>query len=115
MPHLITVRLLFAPLAAIMLGPWVHAEPLQIETTMVDAEALHFVTFQSNNQKVVHNKRGIFMTYNRSRDEKYNGASCRARMEGRRSRRCMSPRPPRTRPRWKPTARIISTSAIPIG
>lgn len=54
-------------------GTWLFAaEPQRIETTLIDAEAPHFATFQSNNQKVVHNRRGIFMTYNRSRDEKYN-------------------------------------------
>jgi hypothetical protein len=73
----LTAHLLLAPLAVFMLGPWVRAEPLKIESTLVDAEALHFATFHSNNQKVVHNKCGIFMTYNRSRDEKYNAQQWR--------------------------------------
>jgi hypothetical protein len=47
------------------------AEPLPIETTLVDANAIHSGTFQSHNQKVVHNARGIFMTHVRSRDEEY--------------------------------------------
>ncbi len=45
--------------------------PLRIETTLVDADALHGATFQSNNQKVVANSRGIFMTHVRRRNEKY--------------------------------------------
>jgi hypothetical protein len=63
--------------ALLLLAAFANAEPLRIATTLVDAEALHFATFQSNNQKVVHNKRGIFMTYNRSRDEKYNAQQWR--------------------------------------
>lgn len=47
------------------------AQPLSIETTLVDAETLHGATFQSNNQKVVANSRGIFMTYLRTRNEDY--------------------------------------------
>ena len=53
------------------------AAPLPVETTLVDGEAPHFATFQSNNQKVVQNRRGIFMTYNRTRDEKYNAQQWR--------------------------------------
>lgn len=47
------------------------AAPLAIETTLVDADALSYGTFQSNNQKVVRNSRGIFMTHLHSRNEKY--------------------------------------------
>ncbi|MBI3880872.1 MAG: BNR-4 repeat-containing protein [Verrucomicrobia bacterium] len=47
------------------------AEPLLIETTLVDGEVIGFGTFQSHNQKVVRNRRGIFMTHLRSRNEKY--------------------------------------------
>jgi hypothetical protein len=47
------------------------AAPPAIETTLVDADAPHFATFQSHNQKVVQNQRGIFMTYIRDRNEKY--------------------------------------------
>ncbi|MBI5759681.1 MAG: hypothetical protein HZA46_14275 [Planctomycetales bacterium] len=47
------------------------AEPPRIETTLVDAEMFGFGTFQSHNQKVVRNRRGIFMTHLRSRNEKY--------------------------------------------
>ncbi len=53
------------PLAAIA------AQPARIETTLVDAEAISFGTFHSNNQKVVQNSRGIFMTHIRTRNEKY--------------------------------------------
>jgi hypothetical protein len=62
--------LLLAPLAALQ-----AAEPLTtslaFETTLVDSNVVHGATFQSNNQKVVRNKRGIFMTHLRSRNEKY--------------------------------------------
>jgi len=47
------------------------AEPLRIETTVVDADTFHGATFQSHNQKVVSNKRGVFMTHVRARNEKY--------------------------------------------
>jgi hypothetical protein len=45
-------------------------EPLSIETTLVDGEAIHGATFQSHNQKVVRNGRGIFMTHCRTRNAK---------------------------------------------
>jgi hypothetical protein len=47
------------------------AAPLAIETTLVDSNAIHGATFQSHNQKVVRNSRGIFMTHLRTRNEKY--------------------------------------------
>ena len=47
------------------------AEPLPITMTLVDAAAISGGTFQSNNQKVVQNRRGIFMTHWRTRNEKY--------------------------------------------
>ena len=61
------------PLAALLLAsPVLHAAaPLDIEATLVDANAIHSGTFQSNNQKVVRNARGIFMTHIRSRNENY--------------------------------------------
>ncbi len=46
------------------------AAPLPIETTLVDGDAIHSATFQSNNQKVVRNRRGIFLTPVRTRNEK---------------------------------------------
>lgn len=59
-------------LTLVLLATLLHgAEPLRIETTLVDGKALSFSTFQSNNQKVVQNKRGIFMTHTRTRNEKY--------------------------------------------
>ena len=58
-------------LSSLLLTMLAHAaEPLRIETTLVDADANSGGTFQSNNQKVVQNKRGIFMTHIRT----YNAA-----------------------------------------
>jgi hypothetical protein len=48
------------------------AEPPRIALTLIDATAPHYATFQSNNQKVVQNSRGIFMTHVHDRDAKYN-------------------------------------------
>lgn len=62
LPHLI----LFA-----FTGALAHAEPLAIETALVDGQAVMQGTFQSHNQKVVRNSRGIFMTHVRSRNEGY--------------------------------------------
>ncbi len=62
----ISIALLPASLTALRAN-----EPLAIETTLVDGEAISFGTFQSNNQKVVQNKRGIFMTHNRKRNGPY--------------------------------------------
>jgi hypothetical protein len=42
-----------------------------IETTCVDPSATGYGTFQSHNQKVVANARGIFMTHIRTRNEPY--------------------------------------------
>lgn len=42
-----------------------------IQTTCVDDDATGYATFQSHNQKVLANARGIFMTYIRRRDEPY--------------------------------------------
>ncbi len=61
-------------------------EPLDIETTLVDAEAISGGTYQSHNQKVVRNRRGIFMTHLRSRNEAYTAQQWRlswSRDEGR--------------------------------
>lgn len=44
---------------------------LPIELTCVDPAATGYGTFQSHNQKVVANRRGIFMTHIRSRNEPY--------------------------------------------
>ena len=43
----------------------------RIELTCVDPQATGYGTFQSHNQKVVANRRGIFMTHIRSRNEAY--------------------------------------------
>lgn len=43
----------------------------RIELTCVDPAATGYGTFQSHNQKVVANRRGIFMTHIRSRNEPY--------------------------------------------
>jgi len=61
---------LFA-LSAFFCGQQIFAAPLAIETTLVDTDTFHGATFQSHNQKVVSNKRGIFMTRLRSRNEAY--------------------------------------------
>lgn len=45
--------------------------PLDFEVALVDSHVVHGATFQSNNQKVVRNARGIFMTHLRTRNEKY--------------------------------------------
>jgi hypothetical protein len=45
--------------------------PATIETTLVDPEAISFGTFHSNNQKVVRNARGIFITHIRTRNQTY--------------------------------------------
>ncbi len=47
------------------------SRPLAIEMTCVDPEATGYGTFQSHNQKVVANRRGIFMTHIRTRNEAY--------------------------------------------
>lgn len=58
----------------ILLAPGLAAgELLEIETTLVEDGAPHFATFQSHNQKVVRNGRGLFMTYGHSRNKDYTG------------------------------------------
>src|SRR5688572_32987738 len=47
------------------------AQPAEIELTLVDDHATGYATFQSHNQKVLANSRGIFMTHIRSRNEAY--------------------------------------------
>jgi hypothetical protein len=47
------------------------AQWLPIELTCVDADATGYGTFQSYNQKVVANRRGIFMTHIRTRNEPF--------------------------------------------
>ena len=42
-----------------------------VELTLIDAHATLYATFQSNNQKMVSNANGIFMTYIRSRNDPY--------------------------------------------
>ena len=65
------VKLALLALSLLPLAARCAAEILPIETTVVDADVFHGATFQSNNQKVVRNSRGIFMTHLRSRNEKY--------------------------------------------
>lgn len=48
-----------------------------IQLTCVDPQATGYGTFQSHNQKVGSNRRGIFMTYLRSRNEAYTAQSWR--------------------------------------
>jgi len=45
--------------------------PAQIELTLVDPTATGYATFQSHNQKVAANRRGVFMTHLRTRNEAY--------------------------------------------
>src|SRR5215510_2658572 len=49
----------------------------RIELTCVDPQATGYGTFQSHNQKVVANKRGIFMTHIRTRNEPYTAQAWR--------------------------------------
>ena len=46
-------------------------ESSQIQLTLIDGAALHGATFQSNNQKIVSNRRGIFATYVKTRNKEY--------------------------------------------
>jgi hypothetical protein len=57
----------------------VAAQPglTRIELTRVDPEATGYGTFQSHNQKVVSNRRGIFMTHIRTRNEPYTAQAWR--------------------------------------
>lgn len=53
-------------------------EPMEkIQITCVDPEAIHYGTFQSHNQKVLSNRRGIFMTHIRTRDQPYRAQTWR--------------------------------------
>ncbi len=45
--------------------------PVGIQFTCVDQEAIGYATFQSHNQKVLVNRKGIFLTYLRRRNEAY--------------------------------------------
>ncbi|MBM3846856.1 MAG: hypothetical protein FJ405_11310 [Verrucomicrobia bacterium] len=45
--------------------------PARIELTVVDPAATGYATFQSHNQKVIANRRGLFMTHLRTRNEAY--------------------------------------------
>ncbi len=65
-------------LAFLLLGPLAGmgasvatAIPVRIEVTLVDGGAYSGGTFQSNNQKVVQNKRGIFTTHNSRHNEDF--------------------------------------------
>ena len=49
----------------------------KVELVCVDPKATLYGTFQSHNQKVVYNKYGIFMTYIRSRNKKFNAQAWR--------------------------------------
>ena len=45
--------------------------PAQIQMTIIDDAAIHSATFQSNSQKIVSNRRGIFATYLKTRNKEY--------------------------------------------
>lgn len=55
----------------------VQANAADIQITLVDADAVHGATYQSHNQKVVQNRRGIFMTHLRTRNTKYDSQQWR--------------------------------------
>jgi hypothetical protein len=60
-------------IASLMVSAAFAAGPglTQIELTCVDPAATGYGTFQSHNQKIVSNRRGIFMTHIRTRNEAY--------------------------------------------
>lgn len=59
-------------------GATIHAEePSTIEVLCLDEQVLHGATFQSNNQKVVFNKSGIFVAYVKSRNAEYTAQTWR--------------------------------------
>ena len=68
---------LFAGAAVSFCGRAADASLTRIELTCVDPEATGYGTFQSYNQKVVSNRRGIFMTHIRSRNEPYTAQAWR--------------------------------------
>ena len=78
-------RLVYAALFATTVALTNGAEPASpttpgvtsIQLTCVDPQATGYGTFQSHNQKVVSNRRGIFMTHLRSRNEAYTAQSWR--------------------------------------
>lgn len=78
--HLTFVIRHFVPTLLTVL-PAIAAEPspdiTAIQLTCVDSNATGYGTFQSHNQKVVSNRRGIFMTHLRSRNEAYTAQSWR--------------------------------------
>ena len=66
-PHLTLIVL-----AVIAFGQAVRAgEPGTIELLCLDEQVIHGATFQSHNQKVVFNDRGIFVAYVQSRNADY--------------------------------------------
>ena len=68
--RLLLSTLLLLPLCAL----WSQDEPrpgASFHLTLVDDEATGYATFQSHNQKVVAGAGGIFMTFIRTRNEKY--------------------------------------------
>lgn len=60
-------------LLAILLGlpTFATAGLPEIKLTCLDDQVLHGATFQSNNQKIVFNRRGIFLAYLKSRNAEY--------------------------------------------
>lgn len=79
-PVLLTAALLFAVDAGFAAErSQTNAAPTRtsIQLVCVDAQAIGYGTFQSHNQKVVSNRRGIFMTHIRSRNEAYTAQSWR--------------------------------------
>lgn len=58
-------------------APSSEAGLARIELTCVDSNATGYGTFQSHNQKVVSNRRGVFMTHLHSRNDPYTAQSWR--------------------------------------
>src|SRR5689334_24821614 len=65
------VRGVLISLLGTAISPAGDAGLTRIEMTCVDPAATGYGTFQSHNQKVVANQRGIFMTHIRTRNEAY--------------------------------------------
>lgn len=55
----------------VLLSGFATAELPEIKLTCLDEQVLHGATFQSNNQKIVFNRKGIFLAYLKSRNAEY--------------------------------------------
>lgn len=66
-----TIQLLIILLSGLASPGAAAAPPAIVELTLVDGDATGYGTFQSHNQKLLANRRGIFMTHLRTRNEAY--------------------------------------------